>query len=99
VWFDTALGGALLEMAQSHGQQVEAAVKQGLSWVRASHRDFFPCGLGFFTAWWLGTRASQVEAVSPFIAEAQPSYSSLPISLSVTRNESPKPVHTPGEGK
>lgn len=53
--------------------------------MRAKGLAFSPCSLGFFTAWWLGTRESQVEAVSPFMAKAQKSYSITPISIPVTR--------------
>lgn len=48
------------------------------------------------TAWWLGTRESQVEVVSPFMVKAQKPYSITPINFPVTGSESPKPVHTPG---
>lgn len=65
--------------------------------MRAKDLAFSPSSLGFCTAWWLGTRESQVEVVSPFMAKAQKPYSITPINFPVTGSESPKPVHTPGE--
>ena len=65
--------------------------------MRATDLAFSPSSLGFCTAWWLGTRESQVEVVSPFMAKAQKPYSITPINFPVTGSESPKPVRTPGE--